>query len=144
MSIFLDNGSDTIDCSGEKFARRLNSMMEAETKQHRDTPEMALSQPNLCVHKPLSIMQLVKVNNTSNNKNSMYFSQPTDIEDMMMRVTQSPITRDNFDDFVKSMTRFYVNTSYEKSLEVLCSTLDISHYNWNTDASGAVSFSLIT
>lgn len=119
-------------------------MMEAETKQHRDTPEMALSQPNLCVHKPLSIMQLVKVNNTSNNKNSMYFSQPTDIEDMMMRVTQSPITRDNFDDFVKSMTRFYVNTSYEKSLEVLCSTLDISHYNWNTDASGAVSFSLIT
>lgn len=116
-------------------------MVEAETKHNRDTPQVTLSQP-IITYRPSSIDQLINDLKTT-RREQVCFSQPTQYEDLMIQFTQSPVTKDNFHNLSKRMTRFYVTVSYEKTLEALCSVLDTLHYTWTTDASGAVSKNIL-
>ncbi|KAG5900341.1 hypothetical protein JTB14_026349 [Gonioctena quinquepunctata] len=137
----IDASSDVIDGSSENPAKRCNSMVEAETRHNRDTPTVTLSQPNLSYQR-LSIMQAVdSLRNTK--RDQVCFSQPTHNDDLMLQFTQSPITKDNFHHLIKRMTRFYVKTNSEKTLELLCSVLDLLHYTWNADVNSVVSVSTV-
>lgn len=115
--------------------------METETRLARETPQVTLSQPAI-VNTHTSIMQALDALKTP-KKDTVCFSQPTHNEDLMIQLTQSPVTRENFHNLVKSMTRFYVNTSVEKTLETLCAVLDTLHYTWSTDLNGGVSLDMI-
>ncbi|XP_018575230.1 serine/threonine-protein kinase grp [Anoplophora glabripennis] len=143
MKFNFDCGSskDNVDGSVERPTKRWNSMVEAETKHNRDTPQVTLSQP-IITYRPSSIDQLINDLKTT-RREQVCFSQPTQYEDLMIQFTQSPITKDNFHNLSKRMTRFYVTVSYEKTLEALCSVLDTLHYSWTTDASGAVTISTV-
>ncbi|KAJ8970104.1 hypothetical protein NQ314_001394 [Rhamnusium bicolor] len=136
-----DSNTDVADGSAEKPAKRWNSMVEAETRHNRDTPQVTLSQP-ATAYRTSSINQLVDELKTT-KREQICFSQPIHNEDLMIQFTQSPITKDNFHNLSKRMTRFYVTTSYEKTLEALCLMLDTLHYTWTTDASGAVTISTV-
>lgn len=114
-------------------------MVEAETKHNRDTPKVTLSQPAMAFHPP-SLDQLVNDIKTTRNRDSICFSQPTRNDDVILQFTQSPITKENFHNLVKRMTRFYVSCRLEKALECLSSVLDSLHYSWTLDAAGTVSF----
>ncbi|CAH0554671.1 unnamed protein product [Brassicogethes aeneus] len=141
-----DDESDVVDSSGEKSAKRWNSMMEAETRQNADTPDVALSQPNLpSSRKPASLVQLLKELNEGGARNGRgaFFSQPAQNADLMTHFAQSTITKENFQDFIKSMTRFYVKSTHERTLECLCNAFEQSHYTWAADASGAVVISTV-
>lgn len=133
----LDKSVDYTDGNIERSAKRWNSMMEAETRLARETPQVTLSQP-VMTNPHTSIMQALDALKTP-KKDSIWFSQPTHNENLMIQLTQSPVTKENFHNLVKRMTRFYVNTSVEKTLEVLCSILDSLHYTWTADPSGGVS-----
>ncbi|KAJ8937908.1 hypothetical protein NQ318_009860 [Aromia moschata] len=135
-----DSEIEAVDGSNEKPAKRWNSMVEAETKQKRDTPQVTLSQP-VIAHRPSTIDQLVSELKTK--REQVCFSQPTHYENLMIQFTESPITKDNFHNLSQRMTRFYVTTSYEKTLEALCSVLDSLHYTWTTDMSAAVTISTV-
>jgi serine/threonine-protein kinase Chk1 len=136
---FEDNKRDVVG-SNSSPVKRWNSMLEAETRVHRTNPNVILSQPTPAV-RPTSIDQLVTDLRT--NRESICFSQPTHNENMFLssqiQFSETPLTKDNFSNLIKRMTRFYVTTNYEKTLEVLCSVLDTFHYNWQTDGTGAVS-----
>ncbi|XP_074028518.1 serine/threonine-protein kinase grp [Leptinotarsa decemlineata] len=136
-----DKVSDQVDGTSENLAKRWNSMVESETRHNRETPTVTLSQPTIS-NTRLSIMQAVDcLRNTT--KNQLCFSQPTHNDDLMLQFTESPVTRDNFHNMVKRMTRFYVKTNFEKSLESLCSALDSLHYTWNAAFKGAVSVTTV-
>lgn len=142
MALVLGSSStDSSDEPVERSAKRWNSMVEAETKHNRDIPQVTLSQP-IMTYRPSSIHQLVNDLKTT-RREQVCFSQPTQYEDLMIQFTQSPITKDNFHNLCKRMTRFYVKVSYEKTLETLCLVLDTLHYSWHTDASGAVSKNIL-
>lgn len=139
MLFCLESG-DVVDDSSSNSAKRFNSMMEAETRVHRTNPIVILSQPTPAVRPP-SINQLVTGLRT--NRELICFSQPTHNDDMLLssqlQFSETPLTKDNFNNLVKRMTRFYVTTNYEKTLEVLGSVLDTFRYNWQIDGTGAVS-----
>ncbi|CAH1154167.1 unnamed protein product [Phaedon cochleariae] len=136
-----ENSSDSSEDGSEKPAKRWNSMVEAETRMNRDTPTVTQSQPTIS-HRHSTIMEAVdSLRNT--RRDQVCFSQPTQNEDLVLQFTQSPITKDNFQDLIKRLTRFYVKTGLEKTLEVLCTVLDSLHYGWTTDANGAVSVTTV-
>lgn len=132
-----DKSYDSTDGNTERSAKRWNSMMEAETRLARETPQVTLSQP-IMANPHTSIMQALDALKTP-KKDQICFSQPTHNDDLMIQLTQSPVTKENFHNLVKRMTRFYVNTSVKNSLEILCSALDTLHYTWAVDPSGGVS-----
>lgn len=111
--------------------------MEAETRLARETPQVTLSQPAMA-NSHTSIMQALNALKMP-KRDSICFSQPTHNEDLMIQLTQSPVTKENFHNLVKRMTRFYVNTVVEKTLESLCAVLDTLHYTWTADPNGGVS-----
>lgn len=119
--------------------KRWNSMMEAETRVHRLNPKVILSQP-LPARRPPSLDQLV--NDVKIRKEQICFSQPIQNEHLILgsqiQFAISPITKDNFDSLIKRMTRFYVTTDYQNTLEILGSILDTLHYCWQIDGTGAV------
>ncbi|EFA12969.1 serine/threonine-protein kinase grp [Tribolium castaneum] len=141
---FDDQKTDVVDDSNLNPVKRFNSMMETETRVHRTNPIVILSQPTPAVRPP-SIDQLVTDLRT--NRELVCFSQPTHNDDMLLssqiQFNETPLTKDNFNNLVKRMTRFYVTTNYEKTLEVLCSVLDTFHYNWQIDGNGAVTISTV-
>ncbi|RZB39965.1 Pkinase and/or Kinase-like domain containing protein [Asbolus verrucosus] len=140
---FEEQTDKTMNGSKNSPVKRWNSMMEAETRVHRTNPNVILSQPSLAV-RPTSVDQLVT---DLKKREPICFSQPTHNDDMILssqiQFTETPITKDTFHNLVKRLTRFYVTTNYEKTLEVLYSVLDTFHYNWQTDASGAVTISTV-
>ncbi|CAH1114334.1 unnamed protein product [Psylliodes chrysocephalus] len=127
-----NTSSDSVDSSSENPAKRCNSMVEAETKHNREAPTVTLSQP-VTLFRQSKIMQAMDNIRTTN-----YFSQPTQNDNLMLQFTQSPITKDNFDSLIKRMTRFYVLTNREKTLESLYSILDSLHLTWSLDVNGAL------
>lgn len=136
---FLEVSSDQTDGNPAQPKKRWNSMMESETKNSREVPLVAVSQPAMAINES-SIDQLVKNIKTTKTRETVCFTQPTNIDTLVLQFTQSPITRDNFHHMVKRMTRFYVACELEKALECLGSVLDSLHYSWNVDAAGTVSF----
>lgn len=137
-----DTAADHADGQSINPAKRWNSMMEAETKHSRETPQVTLSQPAMAL-RPIAIDQLVNDLKTTKKRDSLCFSQPTRNDDVILQFTQSPITKDNFHNLVKRMTRFYVECSLEKALEGLGSALDGLHYGWMVDAAGTVTISTV-
>lgn len=136
--LFLEVSSDQTDGHPSQPTKRWNSMMESETKNSREMPLVAVSQPAMAINES-SIDQLVKNIKTTKNRETVCFTQPTNTDTLVLQFTQSPITRDNFHHMVKRMTRFYVACELEKALECLGSVLDSLHYSWNVDAAGTVS-----
>lgn len=132
--------TDVVDAAQSSSVKRFNSMMETETRIHRTSPIVILSQPNPVIRPP-SIDKLV-----TNFKpiRDICFSQPVHNEDLFLssqlQFNETLLTRDNFHNLVKRLTRFYVTTNYEKTLEMLCSVLDTFHYSWQVDGTGAVGF----
>ncbi|CAG9858609.1 unnamed protein product [Phyllotreta striolata] len=125
---------DTVDGTSEPRCKRYNSMVAEETILNREKPTVTLSQPNSSLRQS-TIMQTVKT--TSNDH--LCFSQPTQNDNWMVQFTQSPITKDNFDNLIKRMTRFYVSMTKERTMETLCSILDSLHLTWSVDVNRAVS-----
>ncbi|KAJ8913822.1 hypothetical protein NQ315_003731 [Exocentrus adspersus] len=135
------SNTDNVDGAAEKSFKGWNSMVEAETRHNRDVPQVTLSQPNM-VYRPSSVNQLIN-EFKGTRREQVCFSQPTQNDNLIIQFTQSPVTKDNFHNLCKRMTRFYVTTSYEMTLEALCSVLDTLHYSWNIDASSAVTISTV-
>lgn len=136
--------SSNASSSSETFSIRRISMMEPQNPD-REMPPVALSQPTL-VSRPPCLNNVLSLNNERNNPD-MWFSQPTHNEDLIissqLQFTQTPITKDNFHHLIKRLTRFFVKTSAEKTMENLCSLLDSFHYGYNIDPSGAVTISTV-
>lgn len=137
-----DNTTDQGDGHATNPAKRWNSMMESETKHNREVPLVTLSQPTMVI-RPATIDQLVDDIKTTKSRDSICFSQPTRNDDVILQFTQSPITRENFHNLVKRMTRFYVTCSLTKAVEALGSVLDSFHYCWSIDAAGTITISTV-
>lgn len=129
----LENGVRNGDETDNRSGLRWHSLVEAETRHIADTPDVIQSQPLPSV-RPAFIDQLI-----SSRPEQFFFSQPTQNDNLMLQMTQSPITKDSFTNLIKRMTRFYVTVNYERALEILCNVLDKHHYNWSTDTQGIVS-----
>lgn len=144
MRFNFGNGDTTDQVDGIPInpAKRWNSMVEAETKLNRETPQVTLSQPAMAL-RPITMDQLVNDIKTSKKRDSICFSQPTRNDDVILQFTQSPITKDNFHNLVKRMTRFYVSCKLQKALECLGSMLDCLHYGWSIDAAATVTVSTV-
>jgi len=137
-----DSTAEHADGQSANPAKRWNSMVESETKHNRETPLVTLSQPAMAL-RPTTMDQLVNDIKATRNRDSICFSQPTRNDDVILQFTQSPITKENFHNLVKRMTRFYVTCKLEKALECLGSVLDCLHYGWSMDAAGSVTMSTV-
>lgn len=137
--LISDKSIKNVDGNIERSAKRWNSVMEAETKLSREAPQVTLSQP-VIFNSRISIIHALDALKTP-KRDQICFSQPTHYDDLMIQLTQSPVTKDNFQNLVKRMTRFYVNSDVEKTLESLGATLDTLQYTWNVDPSGGVRIS---
>ncbi|XP_066247991.1 serine/threonine-protein kinase grp [Euwallacea similis] len=136
-----DDPSSQVDGQASYEAKRWNSMMDSETKNNRETPQVTLSQPAMALRSPASMNQLINHIEITKSRDLMCFSQPTRNDDVILQFTQTPITRENFHHLVKRMTRFYVTCDLQKALECLGSVLDSLRYSWNVDAAGTVTVS---
>lgn len=104
-----------------------------------DSPAITLSQPvPTLIHKFDDLMQKPK-------KQIFAFSQPTQNEHLLLssqlQSTQSPLTQNQMHKLIKRMTRFCVNTDYEETVKILCSTLDKFHYKHSNEVFNMITIS---
>ncbi|CAH1962025.1 unnamed protein product [Acanthoscelides obtectus] len=135
--------------------QRWNSMgmAEQETRyaNRENPPQVALSQPTPTVVDGQNNGGAVKhregqasiMHTLAEVRKRFSFSQPTHNEDLMLALTQSPVTKDNFHHLVRRMTRFYAKCSAQEALKHLARALDHLHLTWNTDASGVINVSTV-
>ncbi|KAK5644542.1 hypothetical protein RI129_005842 [Pyrocoelia pectoralis] len=101
-----------------------------------DCPVFALSQPIPCnsarVH-PENVAELLKGNDHH------YFSQPTQNDDLLIssqiQLTQTH-KKNDFPHLIKRMTRFFVNTNCEETVQKLGLLLDALLCTWTMDEAG--------
>uniref|UniRef100_A0A1Y1ND55 non-specific serine/threonine protein kinase n=1 Tax=Photinus pyralis TaxID=7054 RepID=A0A1Y1ND55_PHOPY len=101
-----------------------------------DYPCMALSQPMPCNTSrvnPANIAELLKVNEHH------YFSQPTQNDDLLIssqiQLTQTH-KKNDFPHLIKRMTRFFVKTNCEETVQRIGVLLDALLYKWTMDEGG--------
>lgn len=106
-----------------------------------DGPTVTLSQPiqSTGIPQPEDMAILLQ------KPTKQCFSQPTHNEDLILssqlQFTQSPLTQNNLQRLTKRMTRFFVETSHEKTIKLLCAQLEKYHYTYHNDPSGIITVS---
>ncbi|KAI4461814.1 serine/threonine-protein kinase chk1 [Holotrichia oblita] len=134
------NDSPITNCDSEPAAKRHTSLK----KDDIDLPNIALSQPATATITPDNLKSLLQ---HSTESKPICFSQPTHNDDLILGsqalLTQSCITSLTFQKFIKRLTRFFVTTSHEHTVTILCKVLDQFHYSWNIDLSGVITISTV-
>ncbi|KAK4874996.1 hypothetical protein RN001_011418 [Aquatica leii] len=109
---------------------------QCTNSKQQDSPVLALSQPADTKSSrvdPQNILELFKTNGHN------YFSQPTQNDDLLIN-SQIPFTqthqKNEFPHLIKRMTRFFVKTSCEETIERLGAVLDSLLYTWSMDKAG--------
>lgn len=142
IKIFVLDEVDSIPT--QRPAKRLCSIenVPMSPKISLDRP-IGLSQPMPQVHE--KDVQLFQENNK--DRDTICFSQPTHFDDLIIstqfQFTQSHVNKNNFQKLVSRMTRFFVKTSFDKTLQILCKKLEDNGYTWNRNSTGIVSFFLL-
>ncbi|KAF5287801.1 hypothetical protein FQR65_LT12169 [Abscondita terminalis] len=101
-----------------------------------DSPLFALSQPIQMKSSRVNaqnILELLKI------KEHNYFSQPTQNDDLLIssQITFTQTRKKNeFPHLIKRMTRFFVKTNCEETIEKVNSVLESLLYTWTVDESG--------
>nr|CAH7748437.1 unnamed protein product [Callosobruchus chinensis] len=165
MKLIFEYDDDTTDESADADPERENQppskkqrwnsmgMAEQETRyaSRNQKPQVVLSQPTLSVSDDDRNSTIVKHREGQDTirhtlaevRKRFSFSQPTHNEDLMLALTQSPVTKDNFHHLVRRMTRFYAKCSAQEAIKQLSRALDLLHLTWNTDARGVINVSTV-
>ncbi|XP_044727515.1 serine/threonine-protein kinase grp isoform X2 [Chrysoperla carnea] len=75
---------------------------------------------------------------THNTNDIISFSQPTHLDDLLLSTqlhfTQSPVNQNHYQKLVKRMTRFFVNTNWETTVQQLCDYFDKQSFKWSINS----------
>ncbi|KAB0794818.1 hypothetical protein PPYR_11657 [Photinus pyralis] len=119
--------------AGGELFNRIDPQLQSA---NGDYPCMALSQPMPCNTSrvnPANIAELLKVNEHH------YFSQPTQNDDLLIssqiQLTQTH-KKNDFPHLIKRMTRFFVKTNCEETVQRIGVLLDALLYKWTMDEGG--------
>lgn len=101
----------------------------------------------LCYSQPEE-SKLVKFNGKNSDNGLISFSQPTQIDDLLVSTqflaSQSIASNTNYlQKFVKRMTRFFVNSSIEDSIDKLNNTIKKLNYTWKSYSNGVVTIATV-
>lgn len=127
------SGSELSSISPPAAASDGNAVDDSMARLCRSQPEPRLEQPSVPVASAAAAMLEEKV--------SFSFSQPAYLDDMLLNsqlhATQpstQPSSQNTFQKLVRRMTRFFVCTSYEETVEQVCKLLDRLSYTWKITA----------
>ncbi|PNF27059.1 hypothetical protein B7P43_G10407 [Cryptotermes secundus] len=109
------------------------SLDDSVARLSRSQPEPRLEQHSVPVESVAAAMQ--------KEKGTLSFSQPAHLDDMVLNsqlhATQPSTqtsSQNTFQNLVRRMTRFYVCTNYEETIEKICKLFDKLNYTWKIAA----------
>lgn len=127
------SGSEVSSVSPPGAASDGCALDDSMARPCRSQPEPRLEQPSVPVERVVAAMM--------EERASFSFSQPAYLDDMLLNsqlhATQPSTqtsSQNTFQKLVRRMTRFFVCTSYEETVEKVCKLLDRLSYTWKIAA----------
>lgn len=142
-NLFLASSRDMIDGMSPS-AKRLKSNQDLNTSFDDSMARACHSQPV-----PTILFSETKQDQISLEANNAYsFSQPTMLDDLLLCTQQnatqgSTVNANPFQRLVKRMTRFFVSTKFDDTIQRLTTVLDRLGYTWKLNDDSTVTISTV-